>query len=133
MKQKVDQENNKENPDQTQPHTDKQNSPNKQKKEKPLGELVTIKLRNGDKKSYRKRIKNLTWKIEQEDLLQNGESPTKKSPQKYKNTENSYSASPTKYSSMSPKKHGKEARESLLNSVMNCIRKLNVVRYQSPK
>ena len=97
MKQKVDQENNKENHDQTQPHTDKQNSPNKQKKEKPLGELVTIKLRNGDKKSYRKRIKNLTWKIEQEDLVQNGESPTKKSPQKYRNTENAYSASPTKY------------------------------------
>ena len=47
---------------------DAQNNKGKPKKAKYKGELVTVRLRNGDKQSYRKRVRNLMWKIEPERL-----------------------------------------------------------------
>ena len=32
-------------------------------KKKPKGELITVRLRNGDKQTYRKRARNLMWKV----------------------------------------------------------------------
>ena len=32
-------------------------------KKKAKGELITVRLRNGDKQTYRKRCRNLMWKV----------------------------------------------------------------------
>ena len=67
------------NQEQTDPLNDTRNSECKQKKAKIKGELVSVKLRNGDKQFYRKRIKNLMWKVDQSDRLQSATNYARKS------------------------------------------------------
>ena len=81
-------------------------------KKKHKGELITVKLRNGDRQTYRKRCRNLMWKVGPPERQSSATSNARRGIQRGKTTETL--GSPTKTTSTSPKKLGKDPKD--LNS-----------------